>query len=132
MASGSFTQKKARRDNTGPVTIVVRTSALQGAVGPAIRTSASQEGSYTAQPDLPQGECGKKEKGPARLARAGPKSGRKPTDPGEDQDFRVYASCMPRGRTGKTQLAPCKYAALIGHQHWVGFQRGTFVPSGGL
>jgi hypothetical protein len=60
-------QRKARRRCTGPVTIVVRTSALQGAVGPAIRTSASQEGSYTAQSDPAAGRVRQKRKRPGAL-----------------------------------------------------------------
>jgi hypothetical protein len=48
-------KEKARRcETTRPVDICVlkaRTSCAQRAVGPAIRTSASQEGSYTAQTD---------------------------------------------------------------------------------
>jgi hypothetical protein len=85
------TRKARRFSHTGPVTIVVRTSALQGAVGPTIRTSASKEGSYTAQSDPAAGRVRKKEKGPGVLGTRRGQFMEEPNQswPGEDQDSEI-------------------------------------------
>jgi hypothetical protein len=104
-------QRKARRDTPGqsPSRFArLRTGCVWG--GSEGRSRSRDKEHPPARkvptppnPTPPQGECGKKEKGPARLAHAGPVYGGNHTNPGRP---RTPKSMQGACRGGATEIAP--------------------------